>query len=92
MRMDSNSNTLRSHFQLANCLKSGQMAESLRKRMVKKQTRSVFFCMKKKAAKQGNWRNPTAEEKAEVANDLNDIIIIDSSLNYGALCDIVMFY
>ncbi len=54
-----------------------QFEELLEKeRVVKKQTRS-FFSMKKKAAKRENWQNPTAEEKAEVVKDLNDIVIIE---------------
>ncbi len=57
--------------------KLGQLADTSRKRVVEKQPRSFFFSTKKKVAKRENWRNPTAEVKAEIMDNLNEIVVID---------------
>ncbi len=50
---------------------------ALRKRvLVEKQKRS-FFSMKKKATNRNSWTNPTAEERVEIVENLDEYIVID---------------
>ncbi len=60
-----------------NGLKKMNRTTTSRKRVVEKQNRGFFFSTKKKHAKWEEWRNPNAEEKEKIVQELEDYIVID---------------
>ncbi|MCP4682698.1 MAG: hypothetical protein GY864_10225, partial [Desulfobacterales bacterium] len=60
-----------------NGLKKTKRTTTSRKRVVEKQNRGFFFSTKKKHAKREEWRNPNAEEKEKIVQELEDYIVID---------------